>query len=89
LLGFFLGAASGAIQFWLLSKFTGAVTRGSINSKVILIAVSQLFLPIIVLVSCTFLLHLNIMWTGVGIAGSLIVCALTHFMISLFKRRGR
>ena len=88
MLGFIIGAATGMASYWLLYRFTCAVTCGKINNKVILIAVSQLFLPLIVLVCCALLLHQSLLWVGVGIAASLIICAVARFLFT-FKRFSR
>jgi len=82
LLGFFIGAASGVLQFLLLSKFTGAVTGGKFNNKMVLLAVSQFLLPLLVLLGCAFLLFESLLWTGIGMAGSLIICAVVRFVVS-------
>ena len=87
MLGFFIGAASGAVQFLLLSKFTAAITGGSVDNKAVILAVSQLFLPLIVLLGCA-LLHLgSLLWAGVGMAASLVICAAARFLFSLKKVR--
>ena len=92
LLGFFLGAASGVIQFWMLSRFTKAVTnsqgRISFNNKFVLLAVSQIFFPMIILACCALLLRQSLLWIGVSMAASLIVCAIARFL-STFIRHGR
>ena len=82
MLGFIIGAASGVIQFWMLSKFTGAIILGKLNSKVVLFAVSQFILPLIVLLCCSLLLPLSLLWAGVGMAVSLIFCAVIKFLLT-------
>ena len=85
MLGFSIGAVSGVVQFLLLSKFTRSATGGKFNNKTVLFAVCQFLLPLGVLVGCAFLLREALIWTGAGIAGSLIVCAVVHFIIARKK----
>ena len=79
MLGFGIGAVSGAAQFWLLSKFTGSVTSGKFSSRTVLFAVFQFFLPLAVLLCCALLLFESLIWTGIGMAASLIICAAIRF----------
>ena len=83
MLGFVIGAAAGAVQFWMLTKFTGAVTRGTFSNKTVLFAITQFLLPLAVLLSCAFLMSESLMWTGIGIAASLIICAAVRFILTL------
>jgi len=87
LLGFIIGATTGAVQFFLLSRFTVAVSRGAISNKLVLLAVSQFLLPLGVLLCCALLMSQSLMWTGGGIAASLIVCAVARFFISSARNR--
>ena len=86
MIGFFIGLASGVVQFWLLSKFTGAVTGGKLNNKTVLFVVAQFFLPFVVLLGCALLMSGSLLFTGAGMSASLIVCALVRFFLSLKKR---
>ncbi|MCL2152689.1 MAG: hypothetical protein FWH57_07010 [Oscillospiraceae bacterium] len=90
MLGFFIGAASGVIQFWLLSRFTGAVTSSQVqfNKRFILLAVSQILFPMVILACCALLLRQSLLWTGVSMAASLIICAIARFL-STFLQHGR
>ena len=83
LLAFIIGVVSGIAQVWLLSRFTNAVSCGKINIKVVFIAIFQLFLPLIVLVCCALLLSQNLLWMGIGMVSSLIVCACARFFVAL------
>jgi len=83
LIGFIIGAASGAAQFMMLSKFTNAVTGGALNIKAALFGISQFFLPLVVLLCCAMLLPDGLMWSGIGMAASLIICSLVKFIRSL------
>ena len=85
MLGFIIGTASGIGQFWLLSRFSAAITRGKINNKVVILAISQFLLPIIVLVCCALLFPQNLLWIGAGMAASLIICAAVRFLFVLKK----
>jgi len=82
LLGFFIGAASGALQFWLLTKYTKAVTGGNFGNKTVLFAIPQFLLPLLVLLGCALLMPESLLWTGAGMAGSLIIFALVRFLVS-------
>ena len=91
MLGFLVGAASGILQFWLLSGFTAGVTgenaAGSkFSYKTVLFGVSQLLLPMLVLLGCAILLYESLLWAGAGMAASLIICAVARFLIS--RRQG-
>ena len=82
MLGFFIGAVSGAIQFFLLAKFTGFLTRGKISGKTVLFLITQFLLPFIVLLSCAFLgLVDELLFVGIGMAAALIICATVRFFI--------
>ena len=83
MLGFVIGVASGAVQFWMLAKFTSSITHGTFNNKTVIFAITQFLLPLVVLVGCAFLLSESLMWTGIGIAASLIICAAVRFILTL------
>jgi len=85
--GFIIGAASGAVQFWLLLKFTNAVTRGDISYKVAVFAISQFLLPIVVLICCALLLYQSLLFTGIGMTASLIICAVARFLSKYTPQR--
>ena len=81
MLGFLIGLATGSIQFFLLSKFTGALTKGKINGKTVLFIITQFLLPFaVLLVSAIFLGVEALMMIGIGIATALIVCAVVKFI---------
>ena len=88
MLGFAIGAVSGAIQFWLLSKFTRAVSRGVVNAKVMLFALSQFLFPMAVLSCCAIFLSQSLVWTGTGIAASLIGGAVLWFFVFSKSAKG-
>ena len=81
LLGFILGAITGAVQYRLLSKY-GAVTSGVLNRKTALITTAQFMMPIIVLLLIAFLLQGDLAWAALGMAVSLIILALRRFIRS-------
>ena len=83
MIGLLIGAISGAVQFWMLAKFTASVTSGSITVKSVLLGVFQFFLPFIVLLCCALLLPDGLMWSGIGMAAELIICALLKFTASV------
>lgn len=86
MLGFIIGAISGALQFWLLSKYTAAIISGQYGTKMILFAVSQFLIPLAVLLGCAFILFESLHWAGAGMAASLMACAAFRFLVS-GKRR--
>jgi len=80
-LGFAIGAVSGVIQFYLLMKFTGSLTKGKFSGKTAIFAVTQFLFPFAVLLLCAFFLDENLMWIGIGMASALIISAVTRFVI--------
>jgi len=78
--GFIIGAVSGALQFWMLAKFTKAVTGGGLDKKAVLLGVCQFFLPLIVLLGCAFLLNNALIWAAAGMVAVLIICSLVRFL---------
>ena len=83
MLGLIIGAASGVGSFLMLSRFTKAVTGGAFSAKNILFGVAQFFLPLVVLLVCALLFPNGLLWAAAGMAGALIIGALTRFMITL------
>ena len=75
-----VGIATGAVQFFLLFKFVTSVTGSKAGTKTLLFAVTQFLFPFTVLVIFAFLLPNNLMWAGIGIAASLITCAIVRFV---------
>ena len=81
LVGLIAGVASGAIQFWLLSKFTRSITGGVFGAKVVFFAVSQFLLPFVVLLVFAVLFPGGILWSGVGMASTVLACAFSAFFL--------
>ena len=81
MLGFFIGAASGTVQYFLLSRFTRSVTGGKFGKKGVLFAITQFLFPFTVLLICAFFLSAELLMIGIGMAASLVVCALVRFFI--------
>ena len=75
-----VGIATGAVQFYLLFKFVTSVTGGKAGIKTLLFALTQFLFPFAILVICAFLLPASLMWVGIGIAASLITCAIVRFI---------
>ena len=87
MLGVSIGVVAGVIQFFLLMKFTGAVTGGKFNKKTVLFAITQFLLPFAVLLICAFFLEGELLLVGIGIASSLVLCAVVRFiMVSKAKK---
>ena len=79
LVGLIIGAAFGAVQFMMLSKFTRSITGGAFGAGAVILAVSQFLTPIAVLLCFALFFPGVVLWTGAGMAVSLIVCALAGF----------
>ena len=85
--GIFIGLASGALQFFLLLKFTKIITGGKFGSKAVVFGITQFLLPFVVLLLSAFFLGDNIlgegflMWIGIGMAAALVICAIVRFII--------
>jgi hypothetical protein len=88
LAGFLIGAASGGAHFWLLSRFTRAVTGGGLSGRAALLGAAQFFLPLAVLLAVALLRRELLLTTGVGMAASLIGCAVVRFFIKRTRERG-
>lgn len=80
MLGFVIGAVTGAVQYFLLSKFTGGLTRGKVTGKTILFALIQFLMPFIVLVAVAFLLRDQLVFTAIGMASALMISAIVKFI---------
>ena len=81
-----IGVVTGVIQFFLLFKFVTSVTGGKAGMKTLLFAITQFLFPFAILVICAFLLPESLMWVGIGIAASLITCAVIRF-VRVSKRK--
>jgi len=81
IIGFGIGAVTGTLQFFLLSKFTGSVTGGNSGMRTVLFALTQFLLPFVVLIVSAFLLETGLLPIGIGIATALIICAVIKFLV--------
>ena len=87
MLGIIIGIVTGVAQYFLLLKFTTAVSGGKFSKKTVLFAVTQFLLPFTVLLLSAFLLGEEIlgrnflMWIGIGIVAALIICAVVKFLL--------
>ena len=81
IIGLLIGAASGILQFWMLAKFTKAVTGGALDKKSALLGAGQFLLPLAVLLGCAFLLNDSLLWAAVGMVVALIVCAVAKYIM--------
>ncbi|SHH78434.1 hypothetical protein SAMN02745823_01013 [Sporobacter termitidis DSM 10068] len=89
MIGLGVGIVSGCIQFWLLTKFTTGITTGKLSAKSLFFGLLQFVLPMGVLVAMAFIKRSDLLWTAVGIVGSLIICAVSKFVINTRRTRGR
>lgn len=87
MIGLVFGIAAGAVQFWLLSKFTRHVTGGGITPLTVLFGFLQLLLPFGVLLAVAFLRRQDLLLAGVGISGALIGGLFVRFILVRLKKR--
>ena len=85
-IGLLIGFVSGAVQFYLLQKFVGTLSKGKISNKTVLFAITQFFFPFIVLVICGFFISESLLWVGIGMASALIICGIARFT-GAFKKK--
>ena len=86
-IGLIIGAISGTIQFWLLSKFTKAITGGAFEIKYMLFGILQFFIPLIVLLGCALVIRRELMWVGIGMAAALLGGGFARFFINASKKK--
>lgn len=86
LVGLLIGFASGAVQFYLLQKFVGTISKGKITNKTVLFAITQFLFPFLVLVVCGFFFGDVLMWVGIGMAVALITGGVLRF-VGVFKKK--
>ena len=82
LIGLIIGVASGILQFWMLSKFTKAVTGGGLDKKAVILGSCQFLLPLVVLLGCSFLLRDSLLWAALGMVAVLVVCSFARVLIN-------
>jgi len=87
LIGLIIGVVSGAVQFLMLGKFTASVTGGSFNKKSVLFAISQFFLPLVILLGCALLYRKGLLWAAIGMTVALISCSAVRFFLSNTNRK--
>jgi len=81
-----IGFASGAVQFYLLQKFVGTISKGKMTNKTVLFAVTQFLFPFAVLVTCGFFFGEHLLWVGIGMAAALITGGVLRF-VGVFKKK--
>lgn len=89
MIGLSIGIIAGAFQFWLLLKFSRGIVSGVVNIKYILLGFAQFFLPLGVLVSISLLRRQELLFSGAGIAGTLIACAFLKYLAEVRNYCGR
>ena len=82
LIGLAIGAVSGVLQFWMLSRFTKAVTGGGLDKKAVLFGVCQFLLPLIVLLACAFLIRDSLLWAAIGMVVVLVLSSFVKFFLT-------
>ena len=80
LIGLIIGVVSGILQFWMLVRFTKAITGDGLDKKAVLFGVCQFLLPLIVLVGCAFLLRGSLLWAAIGMVVVLVSCSTIKFV---------
>lgn len=89
MIGLAVGIVSGGLQFWLLSKFTQQVTKGTLTIQSILLGIAQFFLPLCVLLIIAFFRQQDLLFTGIGMSAALIISAVTNFVVKKRRTGGR
>lgn len=87
-IGLFVGVAAGLFQLWLLTKFISAVTSGSFSVSKAFLGILQFVLPVAVLFGAAFLIRQELIWTGCGLAATLMIGAIVKFILYMRKSRG-
>ncbi len=87
MIGFILGAAVGALQFFLLYRFTSAVTTKGMSIASVTPGIIQFFLPLAILVPVAFLLRSQLIFVGAGLAAALICGAVIFFARTASRRK--
>lgn len=86
--GFFIGLAAGLVHFYVLSRFTAMVTGGSFTMRTAALGIVQFLIPMAALLLCALLLRGQLLWAGIGMAGTLITSS-TVKLILTGRRKGR
>ena len=79
--GLIIGVAAGAVQVFMLAKFTKAVTGGGLDKVAVLFGVCQFFLPLVVLLGCAFLLKGSLIWPAIGMIIILVGFSIIKFVL--------
>lgn len=82
--GVFIGIGCGLLEFFLLSKFTKAVTSGRDKLPAALLFFAILS-PVVVILPCAFILPSQIHLMGIAAASALIICSLIKFIPGIRK----
>jgi len=86
MIGLLIGFLSGAVQFFLLQKFVGTLSKGQVSNRTVIFAVTQFLFPFIVLVICGFFIGDSLLWVGIGMAAALIAGGVLRFVGVLKKK---
>ena len=89
MIGFLIGAAAGAVQFWTLIRFARLITSSDAMKQAVLFGLLQFFIPLVVLVCVGLLAENYLLPAAIGIAAVLIVGALAKYVVFSRKNRGR
>ncbi|MDR2665641.1 MAG: hypothetical protein LBC21_05125, partial [Oscillospiraceae bacterium] len=87
--GFLIGAVTGGLQFWLLARFTRAITDGGLDTGAVLIGAGQFFLPLVVLLAVAAFVREWLLAAALGMAAALIGSALVRYIAAQKRARGK
>ena len=82
LIGLIIGVVSGVLQYWMLVRFTKAVTGDGLDKKAVLFGVCQFLLPLVVLLGCAFLLSGSLIWAAIGMVVVLVSFSMSKFVFT-------
>lgn len=88
MVGLGIGLISGCLQFWLLSQFTKGIASGTFSIKTVLLGMVQFFLPMGILILMAFIRRQDLLWTGIGITGAVILGAIIKYIIGAREAKG-
>jgi hypothetical protein len=89
MLGLAAGLLFGALQFWILWRFTGCIAGGSNGHLFMLLGLSQYLLPLLVLIVAAFFWFQELILTAIGLTVVPIIGAVWYAYANLHgKKKG-
>ena len=89
MIGIAVGIIAGAIQYWLLAKFTARIARGGADIRTVLLGLAQFFLPLGVLIGMAFIRRQELLTTAIGITVILLFGAVGKVLLRGRQTSGR